>query len=365
MLQHCRLTITDSTAIPATAPPALDRCSSTEQSEDEDAVRLRDVCSSLYQVYSRMTDKLSLGSPRTTRASEAADHLEDRVYRYASKLHRLDPVHFCILDRTSLSTIVVDEDVQAAVLDRVPGLPAFPHALEIALSRYDRVCLTVPGIQASNSDSPDASRYAQPTAVVRLPARVREIPTSTGSMIRCVTCSYPVCSGYRVTDVDLDTRSVGLITETNSLLGLANLNEGVWETLVYAPIWDAYFSRLPDVLLQRYSPSLPKYSHGLSLTQNSGRRYRSLPPNPSRMHTSRMSHATTAWCRRAQASTRPARALDPPLPPPCHRRRRARARTASSYACLRSRPSSRASNRSSGSRTAPSSWPGVAPCFIV
>lgn len=89
---------------------------------------------------------------------------------------------------------------------------------------------------------------------------------------------------------------VELVTECDNILLLDPLHEGVWDSLVYAPFWDKYFSYVPGLVLQRYvsllhsSPLRPSCA---PLTPPPAKRYLSSPAPPSPTPTSRTTHATT------------------------------------------------------------------------
>lgn len=45
--------------------------------------------------------------------------------------------------------------------------------------------------------------------------------------------------------------SVKLITKSGDILSYDGLNEGVWDSLVYPPLWDEYLVTIPTIVLQR------------------------------------------------------------------------------------------------------------------
>lgn len=96
-----------------------------DQAED---CRLDDVKTYLSQVHRAMVDKLAV---------QPNGFLEDRLCAYALTLNELSPAHFCVLEKSLLSTIT--DGQESAVLENVQRLPAFPGVLENSLSRYNNV----------------------------------------------------------------------------------------------------------------------------------------------------------------------------------------------------------------------------------
>lgn len=203
-------------------------------------LRMEEILMGMNEVYKRISNKLPLTS--------ADDCLEDRVYAYALKLPDLQPAHFSILDADTLQNLVDDQSVRSAVMAYVLPLPAFPANLQKILTEYEGVETT---------------------------ARCLEIAQELSSDDRDIRWMHAVMQ-----------HTAELLTETNGLLEVEGLNEGVWDTMVYTHLWDKCLSTMPDLVLQRkeiqlwacdsepypYLPYLPHYDAILRTRSKRSRR---------------------------------------------------------------------------------------------
>lgn len=169
-------------------------------------IRMEEILMGMNEVYKRISNKLLL-------LTSADDCLEDRVYAYALKLPDPQPAHFSILDAVTLQNLVDDQSMRSAVTAHVLPLPAFPADLQKILMEYEGVKTT---------------------------ARCLEIAQELSSDDRDIRWMHAVMQ-----------HAAELLTETNGLLEVEGLNEGVWDTMVYTHLWDKYLSTMPDLVLQR------------------------------------------------------------------------------------------------------------------
>ncbi|KAL0631001.1 hypothetical protein Q9L58_010145 [Maublancomyces gigas] len=179
-------------------------------------IHFHDTRRSLGHLHDNMVDKLSLVS---------GGFLEDIMVGYTMSLDKLSLGHFCIVDDKTLDNILATQPTaggtKATKEEVLAGLiqyPKFPAELTESIKRYKGV---------------------KTTAECRKIARDSE----DNADVHWID--------------DVFRHIMELLTECNGLLGCgSNLNEGVWDSLVYPPLWDKYFARIPSVFLQRKEISL-------------------------------------------------------------------------------------------------------------
>ncbi|KAH8152988.1 uncharacterized protein LAJ45_02575 [Morchella importuna] len=175
----------------------------SDPEECHENIHLQETLRSLGHFYSNMADKVALPDNR---------FLEDVLYQHVLTLEELSPAHFFIVDDKLLDGILKTPEEKQEVLRGVVRFPPFPKNLRKSMMQY-RGAKTAAQCRAIARDSPDNQDIQWIDDVFR--------------------------------------HVVDLITNSGNILSYDGLNEGVWDSLVYPPLWDKYLASIHTMVLQR------------------------------------------------------------------------------------------------------------------
>ncbi|KAI5840132.1 hypothetical protein DFP73DRAFT_560137 [Morchella snyderi] len=177
--------------------------SASDPEEGHETIHLRETLRSLGHFHSNMVEKFALPGDR---------FLEDILYKHAIALDRLSPAHFFIVDDRLLGTILETPGEKQEVLRGVVRFPSFPKNLRKSMMRYRG--------------------------------------TGTTAQCRVIARDSPDDQDIQWID-DVFRHVLELITNSGNILSYDGLNEGVWDSLIYPPLWDKYLASIHTMVLQR------------------------------------------------------------------------------------------------------------------
>lgn len=214
------------------SPPST----ASDPEEGHENIHLRETLRSLGHFYSNMVDIFALPDNR---------FLEDVLYKHVIALEELSPAHFFIVDDKLLDRILETPEEKQEVLRGVVRFPPFPKNLRKSMMRY-RGSKTTAQCRAIARDSPDNQDIQWIDDVFRHMYVPPPLP-------------LPAIEIWKLTAGGNSWRnSVELITNSGNILSYDGLNEGVWDSLVYPPLWDKYLASIHTMVLQRYPSPVPQ-----------------------------------------------------------------------------------------------------------